>query len=103
MSRRAFRGGMIALICAVVMLLAGASPAAAEDGRLWSQAWSWIVSIWGFDDVGPEIDPNGHYGHLQTPPPPTPTVTTTTTEARSTTPRVLGQNHPVETRPGSRR
>jgi hypothetical protein len=96
---------MIALICAVVMLLAGASPAAAADGRLWSQAWSWLVSIWGNDDVGLEIDPNGNHSHVLTPPPPPPPTTTNTTSstgtARVKSPALPGRNGLVENQPGS--
>lgn len=79
MSGRALRGGMIAFSCAVALMLAGARPAAAADGGIWSRAFGWLVSVWGSTEVGAEIDPNGRPKpqQLQTPPmPPMPATPT---------------------------
>lgn len=68
MFRSNFYRGMVALVFAAALMLAGARPAAAE-GLGWREALDWLGRIWGgltlqaapqaTGDCGPEIDPNG--------------------------------------------
>lgn len=78
MFRTNLHRGILAMVFAAALALAGARPAAAE-GPVWREAWDWLGRLWSgltllqpaheaSGDCGLEIDPNGR----PCPPPPAP-------------------------------
>ena len=78
MFRRNLHRGIMAMVFAAALALAGARPAAAQ-GLVWREALDWLGRLWSavtFEqpvyeatgDCGMEIDPNGRC--LPPPPPP---------------------------------
>jgi len=70
MFRSNLHRGITAVVFVAAMVLAGASPAAAE-GPVWRDAWDWLGRLWSGEtflqpafeatgDCGLEIDPNGN-------------------------------------------